>query len=246
MGRGDDLSQVGAAPDDGKDIRSALNRLDKGRLVALIGEDDDPVDGAHGAPTGTAASSSVEDCAARRTGMDWAFARISIRWPRCDWDEASIRRTKVNVPSISRLSLRARGDRPQPDPRSVRDAIRQPGTDRDGHAQHVCLRCSTVPLRQIRAHDDLAGGNLPSRDGPHGSLRRANVDVRVDAEDNLADIVRGEGFPRGDGRRRGVDAASSPQEAAESTECDHGRDDEDQADDESTVHLAGGARRDRH
>ena len=78
-GRGDDLSQVGAAPDDGKDIRSAQNRLDKGRLVALIGEDDDPVDGAHGAPTGTAASSSVEDCAARRTGMDWAFARISIR-----------------------------------------------------------------------------------------------------------------------------------------------------------------------
>ncbi len=101
-GRGNDLSQVSAAPDDGKDIRSALNRLDEGCLVALIGEDDDPVDGAHGAPTGTAASSSVEDCAARRTGMDWAFARISIRWPRCDWDEASIRRTKVKVPSISR------------------------------------------------------------------------------------------------------------------------------------------------
>lgn len=101
-GRGDDLGQVGAAPDDGEDVRSALNRLDEGRLVALIGEDDDPVDGAHGAPTGTAANSSVEDCAARRTGMDWAFARISIRWPRWDCDEASIRRTKVKVPSISR------------------------------------------------------------------------------------------------------------------------------------------------
>lgn len=101
-GRGDDLGQVGAAPDDGEDVRSALNRLDEGRLVALIGEDDDPVDGVHGAPTGTAANSSVEDCAARRTGMDWAFARISIRWPRWDWDEASIRRTKVKVPSISR------------------------------------------------------------------------------------------------------------------------------------------------
>ena len=69
-GRGDDLGQVSAAPDDGEDIRSALNRLDEGCLVALIGENDDPVDGAHGAPPGTAASSSVEDCAARRTGMD--------------------------------------------------------------------------------------------------------------------------------------------------------------------------------
>ena len=89
-GRGNNLSQIGAAPDDGKDIRSALNPLDEGCLIALISEDNDPVDGAHGAPTGTAASSSVEDCAARRTGMDWAFARISIRWPRRDWDEASI------------------------------------------------------------------------------------------------------------------------------------------------------------
>ena len=78
-GCGDDLGQVSAAPHDGEDVRAPLDRLDEGCLVALIGEDNDPVDGAHGAPTGTAASSSVEDCAARRTGMDWAFARISIR-----------------------------------------------------------------------------------------------------------------------------------------------------------------------
>ena len=101
-GCGDDLGQVGAAPDDGEGLRSPLNRLDEGCLVALIGQDDDPVYGAHGSPTGTAANSSVEDCAARRTGMDWALARISIRWPRRDWDESSIRRTKVKVPSISR------------------------------------------------------------------------------------------------------------------------------------------------
>lgn len=81
-GRGDDLGQVGAAPDDSQAVRARLDRLDYGCFPALIGQDHDSVDGAHEAPTGTAANCSFEVCAARSSGRDWALAMISMRVPR--------------------------------------------------------------------------------------------------------------------------------------------------------------------
>ena len=59
-GRCDHLGEVGAAPDDRQGIAVALYRLDEGCFVSLISQYDDPVNRTHGAPTGTAASPSVE------------------------------------------------------------------------------------------------------------------------------------------------------------------------------------------
>lgn len=69
-GRGDHLGEIGAASHDGQGVGAGLDRLDDRRFPALIGQDHDSVDGAHEAPTGTAASWSVEVCEARRAGSD--------------------------------------------------------------------------------------------------------------------------------------------------------------------------------
>ena len=104
----DHLREVGAAPDDGQCVRAGLDGLDDGGFVSLVGQERHPVDGAHGDPTGTAARESAEVWAARRAGTESASARISMRCPRCVWeDEASMTRTKVKVPSISRAWLSA-------------------------------------------------------------------------------------------------------------------------------------------
>ena len=78
---GDNLSEVCATTNDHKGLTVALYCLDEGRFVSLLGEDDDPVDGTHGAPTGTAARPSVELWAASRTGSEDESARISMRAP---------------------------------------------------------------------------------------------------------------------------------------------------------------------
>ena len=59
-GRCDHLGEGGAASNNRQGISVALYRLDEGCFVSLIGQDDDPVNRTHGAPTGTAASPSVE------------------------------------------------------------------------------------------------------------------------------------------------------------------------------------------
>ena len=59
-GRCDHLGEVGAAPDNRQGIAVALYRLDEGCFVSLISQYNDPVNRTHGAPTGTAASPSVE------------------------------------------------------------------------------------------------------------------------------------------------------------------------------------------
>lgn len=58
--RRDHLREVGAAPDDGERVRAGLDRLDDGGFVSLVDQERDPVDGAHGDPTGTAARESAE------------------------------------------------------------------------------------------------------------------------------------------------------------------------------------------
>ena len=55
-----DLSEVRAATNDREGLPMALYCMDEGRFVSLIGEDNNPVNGTHGAPTGTAARPSVE------------------------------------------------------------------------------------------------------------------------------------------------------------------------------------------
>jgi len=57
---GNDLSEIGAATNDLEGLSMPLYCLDEGRFVSLLGEDNHPVNGTHGAPTGTAARPSVE------------------------------------------------------------------------------------------------------------------------------------------------------------------------------------------
>ena len=59
-GRCDHLGEVSAASNNCQGIAVALYRLDEGCFVSLISQYDDPVNRTHGAPTGTAASPSVE------------------------------------------------------------------------------------------------------------------------------------------------------------------------------------------
>ena len=89
---------------------------------------------------------------------------------------------------------------------------------------------------QVGAHDELTGGEEACRARAQGGFGGWSVDGRVDVDDDLTDVVGRDRLARGDAGRDGVDAVSSPQEAAEEAESDHGRDDEDDAEEESPVH----------
>ena len=104
---------------------------------------------------------------------------------------------------------------------------------------------SRTVRREVGAHDELTRGEHARGTAAQGRIRRRRVDGGVDVDGDFTNVVSRECFAGGDAGRHRVDAGSSPEESTKDTEGDHRRDDEDHADYESTVHLSGGARRNR-